>query len=207
MVFRGARPDTLTRRNSLRSLRGRRLERETGIEPATNSLEGCDSTTELLPPSSSDPLSEKLAPGPLSGPSSLWSAFAGGPRWATASWPASRRSPSQHLVRLRPGANLAGGGRQPSLPTRAKAGGEGRIRTSEAAWATDLQSVAFDHSATSPGPRARRSAARRPDTTQNEEWVSLLSVILRNHAGDAARPCTSGETACTLASRAFPRST
>jgi hypothetical protein len=28
-----------------------RLERETGIEPATNSLEGCDSTTELLPPS------------------------------------------------------------------------------------------------------------------------------------------------------------
>ncbi len=32
----------------------RRLERETGIEPATNSLEGCDSTTELLPPSRSD---------------------------------------------------------------------------------------------------------------------------------------------------------
>jgi hypothetical protein len=27
----------------------RQLERETGIEPATNSLEGCDSTTELLP--------------------------------------------------------------------------------------------------------------------------------------------------------------
>src|SRR5262249_1026718 len=33
--------------------RERRLERETGIEPATNSLEGCDSTTELLPLSSS----------------------------------------------------------------------------------------------------------------------------------------------------------
>ena len=31
----------------------RRMERETGIEPATNSLEGCDSTTELLPPSRS----------------------------------------------------------------------------------------------------------------------------------------------------------
>ncbi len=30
-----------------------RMERETGIEPATNSLEGCDSTTELLPPSCS----------------------------------------------------------------------------------------------------------------------------------------------------------
>ena len=26
-----------------------KMERETGIEPATNSLEGCDSTTELLP--------------------------------------------------------------------------------------------------------------------------------------------------------------
>ena len=26
------------------------MERETGIEPATNSLEGCDSTTGLLPP-------------------------------------------------------------------------------------------------------------------------------------------------------------
>src|SRR5947208_15466856 len=26
------------------------MERETGIEPATNSLEGCDSTTEFLPP-------------------------------------------------------------------------------------------------------------------------------------------------------------
>ena len=33
---------------------------------------------------------------------------------------------------------------------RAEAGGEGRIRTSEAARATDLQSVAFDRSATSP---------------------------------------------------------
>ena len=35
---------------SPREIRERRLERETGIEPATNSLEGCDSTTELLPP-------------------------------------------------------------------------------------------------------------------------------------------------------------
>src|SRR4030095_4969804 len=29
--------------------RERRMERETGIEPATNSLGSCDSTTELLP--------------------------------------------------------------------------------------------------------------------------------------------------------------
>ena len=35
-------------------------------------------------------------------------------------------------------------------PWRAKAGGEGRIRTSEGARPTDLQSVAFDRSATSP---------------------------------------------------------
>ena len=28
---------------------GENMERETGIEPATNSLEGCDSTIELLP--------------------------------------------------------------------------------------------------------------------------------------------------------------
>ena len=34
----------------MRTLRQETLERETGIEPATNSLEGCDSTTELLPP-------------------------------------------------------------------------------------------------------------------------------------------------------------
>jgi hypothetical protein len=33
------------------------LERETGIEPATNSLEGCDSTTELLPLHSASPSS------------------------------------------------------------------------------------------------------------------------------------------------------
>ena len=30
--------------------RRRGMERETGFEPATNSLEGCDSTPELLPP-------------------------------------------------------------------------------------------------------------------------------------------------------------
>src|SRR6266436_2926837 len=46
-VFAGrrrARPD------QVRSRKACKLERETGIEPATNSLEGCDSTTELLPP-------------------------------------------------------------------------------------------------------------------------------------------------------------
>ena len=33
---------------------GNYLERETGIEPATNSLGSCDSTTELLPLSPAD---------------------------------------------------------------------------------------------------------------------------------------------------------
>ena len=47
----------------------RRLERETGIEPATNSLEGCDSTTELLPPSRSRaPLVRASAGKPASFP-------------------------------------------------------------------------------------------------------------------------------------------
>ena len=77
------------------------VERETGIEPATNSLEGCDSTTELLPPI-----------------------------------PA---------VVLRLASN----------------GGEGRIRTSEAAGATDLQSVAFDRFATSPKKQYSSLVARR----------------------------------------------
>jgi hypothetical protein len=39
------------RQSSIGDITERRVERETGIEPATNSLEGCDSTTELLPPS------------------------------------------------------------------------------------------------------------------------------------------------------------
>ena len=39
------------------------MERETGIEPATNSLEGCDSTTELLPPSRSCALSIRASAG------------------------------------------------------------------------------------------------------------------------------------------------
>src|SRR5687767_5567357 len=43
-------PGRSSRRSSRSMERERRLERETGIEPATNSLEGCDSTTELLPP-------------------------------------------------------------------------------------------------------------------------------------------------------------
>ncbi len=85
-----------------------KMERETGIEPATNSLEGCDSTTELLP---RIPLTRATKP----------------------------------VI--------------PSAKGPLTLGGEGRIRTSEAARATDLQSVAFDRSATSPTLH-RRSAIR-----------------------------------------------
>src|SRR6185503_19399624 len=47
---RARQPTRLPRRSSFSEASERNLERETGIEPATNSLEGCDSTTELLPP-------------------------------------------------------------------------------------------------------------------------------------------------------------
>ena len=118
------------RRGRLHSLRERSLERETGIEPATNSLEGCDSTTELLPPSEPSPTPQ-----------------------VSRHWLAKTKLTEPDGVRLRvrrsrvpPNASA----RQTSLTRRAKSGGEGRIRTSEATWATDLQSVAFDRSATSP---------------------------------------------------------
>ena len=41
------------------------MERETGIEPATNSLEGCDSTTELLPPPKSSGADDRDRTGDL----------------------------------------------------------------------------------------------------------------------------------------------
>jgi hypothetical protein len=44
--------------------KNRNLERETGIEPATNSLEGCDSTTELLPPTRSTGVALRRASPP-----------------------------------------------------------------------------------------------------------------------------------------------
>jgi hypothetical protein len=107
-------------------LLGVKLERETGIEPATNSLEGCDSTTELLPPTRSPlrPLAATADKPADFNPSSLL-AKASATRqpavrlWAERSfcWLASRSPPP-----LR---------RRPAQLRRAKAGGEGRIRTSE----------------------------------------------------------------------------
>ena len=153
----------LANRSSDAHSRERRLERETGIEPATNSLEGCDSTTELLPPSCSPP--------PVSRTSARQA------RFSSVSPTPARQAAFSHSGEARP-AFLVRPGRarpcsvgspypnlasdrlaQPKLAMRAKAGGEGRIRTSEAARATDLQSAAFDRSATSPALVERRRAA------------------------------------------------
>ena len=109
------------------------LERETGIEPATNSLEGCDSTTELLPPSR--PLSNRLRTSPR-----------------RRQPPTPPRLPA-NLPSTSPAAWLPAASRvacDTGQPMQAKVGGEGRTRTFEAARATDLQSAAFDRFATSP---------------------------------------------------------
>src|SRR5579862_4424549 len=153
----------------------RRLERETGIEPATNSLEGCDSTTELLPPS----LTRVLAP--LDGGQAAFalarfpSSPGGGPIRAARP---SLRGPGRPLTPSTDPARRAQHSTEPPLHARsaclrtappctracrrlanrsslrrcqrAKVGGEGRTRTFEATRATDLQSAAFDRSATSP---------------------------------------------------------
>ena len=82
----------------------RSLERETGIEPATNSLEGCDSTTELLPPARRTSWRLFGASAGQARRANLFSPLAE----ATLNWPANRSS------------------------EEAKVGGEGRVRTSVA---------------------------------------------------------------------------
>jgi hypothetical protein len=114
------------------------LERETGIEPATNSLEGCDSTTELLPPSRSPAPLVRASAGKPAGALSTYRSLRRTTlaRRRDDSWPANRSSPHRATI--------------PPRLMRAKVGGEGRTRTFEAARATDLQSAAFDRFATSP---------------------------------------------------------
>ncbi len=146
------------------------MERETGIEPATNSLEGCDSTTELLPPSRLAPphSHSPLRRGrPAYVPRLAWPPSArsdsGGQARLRASRDSLRVSPSSvmAIARCRPPPLLRSFGatdftrwlaetKLAARSQRAKSGGEGRIRTSEAAGATDLQSAAFDRFATSP---------------------------------------------------------
>ena len=104
--------------------RERRLERETGIEPATNSLEGCDSTTELLPPSCSPlPLARTSAGKP---PSHSAFASAGSrracpanrPASLTPHWLASRSLRASHLPTLSAAWRrlVARGGFEPPKP-------------------------------------------------------------------------------------------
>ena len=138
------------------------MERETGIEPATNSLEGCDSTTELLPPTR--PRSPRYRPTKPSLKPPKNPDVPGNPGSQRSQSPAARDSPFVHsLARCKAPRQKHSGGE--ALPTelrqtssrslqtrapRAKFGGEGRVRTSVARWAADLQSAAIDHSATSP---------------------------------------------------------
>src|SRR5712692_7357154 len=89
------------------------MERETGIEPATNSLEGCDSTTELLPPSRSQVRASAGKPA------------ATNPFSKTRSTTAPVGLPT--VARLRRARPLLARLRW------AKVGGEGRTRTFEAA--------------------------------------------------------------------------
>jgi hypothetical protein len=120
--------------NSASAARGR-LERETGIEPATNSLEGCDSTTELLPPTCGRPPDSARTPrrceAPLTRDTVTTPDHAHGRDGRLQILPANRNS-LEEVFRS------------------AKVGGEGRVRTSVATRTADLQSAAIDRSATSP---------------------------------------------------------
>ena len=119
------------------------MERETGFEPATNSLEGCDSTPELLPHA------------------------------------ASRR---ESLLRSMTDSRY----RFPAPVI----GGQGRIRTSVARSAADLQSAAINHSATCPSSKesndpacARRFWSRRWDSNpQPSDYKS--DALPLSYAGD-----------------------
>ena len=124
-----------------------RVEPMTGLEPVTSSLPRTRSTTELHRPDREKTIPAPARPGVRQDPAAprpagtCWSGRRGSnPRptaWKAVTLPLSysRASAAPH--------------RRPTTPA-AERGGEGRIRTSEAAWATDLQSVAFDRSATSP---------------------------------------------------------
>src|SRR6185436_18863435 len=110
------------------------MERETGIEPATNSLEGCDSTTELLPPTCS-PASPFLALSAGTPASFLLTT-----RLPTRRVKRARQQPESVALRLaRPSrllrAPFALAPRGPAMSEARRAesnGGEGRVRTSVA---------------------------------------------------------------------------
>ena len=148
------------------------MERETGIEPATNSLEGCDSTTELLPPTRLSRFAFRRL------------RRAGPPLYAALPLRFSRR-----LRRARQRKALSTRRRcgevfcppnfqtsclalhaQPAPDNWARSwwGGEGsNLRSPKAA---GLQPAAIDHSATSP----KRSEGSRPDTGNRRRFARLL---------------------------------
>ena len=96
----------------------RRLERETGIEPATNSLEGCDSTTELLPPSRSSTRCSRRSHAPPT----------------ATSQPRRRNSapPPRSALAAKQTAPPTSNSANSHATAREKVGGEGRVRTSVA---------------------------------------------------------------------------
>jgi hypothetical protein len=140
---------------SLRALKTRAwrasklLERETGIEPATNSLEGCDSTTELLPPL--NPPSALQQP-PLT---RHWGAsrHSGGPTTSPQTRPKQpvlppessagvKSSTRAHPTERKRRAQLLNDSQQNQWCT----GEDSNLRSSQGA--ADLQSAAINHSAT-----------------------------------------------------------
>ena len=133
-------------------MRSEELERETGIEPATNSLEGCDSTTELLPPTSRSVPRFLAYSHPTRRGTTLLATRLCWPPTRSAASPPPRSSRKKTLEGSLPSPPLfltdANSLRTASAWRRV--GGEGRVRTSVATRAADLQSAAIDRSATSP---------------------------------------------------------
>ena len=141
-------PDFLQNHRPKRSIR-RRMERETGIEPATNSLEGCDSTTELLPPSflrlpatlASLSLTGGHKPTNFTDPTltARWAPCGGATRL-----PRNQQTHQFHL---------------PNFTTQwaSEIGGEGRVRTSVA---LGRQIYSLLRLTTPPPPRTRADANR-----------------------------------------------
>src|SRR5262245_9791708 len=119
------------------------MERETGIEPATNSLEGCDSTTELLPHISQLGAAHSALRSRLSFEiNHLRSALA---LRATAGQPS-------RVVRLAtwPCATFASADGLAEARRWASEGWRGEDSNLRSPGTTDLQSAAFDRFATSP---------------------------------------------------------
>ena len=139
------------------------LERETGFEPATNSLEGCDSTPELLPPMCLPMPYQKARPG------------AENLGWRLAGAPEGLRD------RSRPGLS--------ECKTRRwwRRVDSNHRRLTPA----DLQSAAFVHSATPPKNRClseSRAWSRHPDLNRGPtdyKSVALPAELCRPRSSPA----------------------